>query len=246
MKVNNEKKAMLKVKDKIDKLKIILEIEKYRKEFNKKQNHYYYINKYILKNGKRNKFNKRLQEDELPSNYETNEFWSNIYSCNKEVNINNELININNDEMEIEENELEITKEEIITAIKRIPNWKSPGPDGIQGYYIKYNDRVGKEIINLITEWFYDEYINYEYCNAKTVLLYKGGDSKDPKNYRPISCANVIYKIYTSILHKKLYEELNKNKIKLNKSQYGCKKNVMTAKEALMTNNKVQMMLKKN
>ena len=41
MKVANEERAMLKVQDKIDKLKIILEIEKYKKEFNKNQNHYY-------------------------------------------------------------------------------------------------------------------------------------------------------------------------------------------------------------
>ena len=34
--------------------------------------------------------------------------------------------------MEIEESEIEITKEEIIAAIKRITNRKSPGPDGIQ------------------------------------------------------------------------------------------------------------------
>ena len=42
-------------------------------------------------------------------------------------------------------------------------------------------------------------------------LLYKNGDKKDPKNYRPISCTNVIYKIYTSIIQNKIKKELSDN-----------------------------------
>ena len=88
------------------------------------------------------------------------------------------------------------------------------------------------------------EYVQQEYCSAKTILLYKGGDTKDVKNYRPISCTNIIYKIYTSIIQNKIKQELKDNKIELNKNQYGCKNHVMAAKEVLMINNNIQMILK--
>ena len=53
-------------------------------------------------------------------------------------------------------------------------------------------------------------------------------------------------KLYTSILQNKIKRELNNNNIELNKNQYGCKNHVMAAKEALMINNNVQLLLKQN
>ena len=91
-------------------------------------------------------------------------------------------------------------------------NWKAPGPDFIQGYFIKYIKIVNEEVIELMKEWYYEEEINYEYCKANTTLLYKGGDKNDIKNYRYISCVNIIYKIYTSIIQNKIKKELKYNK----------------------------------
>ena len=34
-------------------------------------------------------------------------------------------------------NDINITTEMIKEKVKKIPNWKSPGPDGVQGYWFK-------------------------------------------------------------------------------------------------------------
>ena len=38
---------------------------------------------------------------------------------------------------------------------KKIPNWKSPGPDGIQGYWVKkltaLHERIAKQMDNIIS-----------------------------------------------------------------------------------------------
>ena len=61
---------------------------------------------------------------------------------------------------------------------------------------------------------------NYNYClkqkkipenwkNAKTILLHKIGDQTDLKNYRPINMLSSIYKIFTSLITKRLENQLD-------------------------------------
>ena len=64
-----------------------------------------------------------------------------------------------------------ITEEEIKQAIRRVPNWKAPGPDMIQGYFIKYLDIIQEEIIEIIQEQYDYESIERGYCSANTILI---------------------------------------------------------------------------
>ena len=81
-------------------------------------------------------------------------------------------------------------------------NWKAPRLDMIIGYYLKYLNILQEDIITIINEWYILEIIDDEYCKTNTTLIWKGGDKDNPANYRPISCANIIYKIYTNILQR--------------------------------------------
>ena len=247
MKTKNEEKALLKLQDKIDKVKAVIEIERLQKEKNKEKNMYFYNNKYNFIYGKKKINYQKVEDEELPNDGISKEYWKDIYNSNINIEFNEELLHLLNRYEHITTHvDEDITEEEIKQSIKRIPNWKSPGPDMIQGYFIKYLDIIQEYTIEIIQEWYECEYVNAEYCKANTILLYKSGSKDDPKNYRPISCTNMIYKIYTSIIQNKIKKELEKNKIELNKNQYGCKNHVMAAKEALMINNNVQLLLKQN
>ena len=101
-----------------------------------------------------------------------------------------------------------IREDEITNSIKSVPNWKAAGPDMIQGYFVKYLSLIKDDIIKLIKYWYRIEVINKEYCKTNTFLIWKGGDKKNPSNYRPISCANILYKIYTNIIQKKIKKEI--------------------------------------
>ena len=53
----------------------------------------------------------------------------------------------------------------------------------------------------VLDEW--DEENNW-LLEGRTVLIYKGGDRKDPANYRPITCLPTITKMVTLAIHKRL------------------------------------------
>ena len=72
----------------------------------------------------------------------------------------------------------------------------------IQGYYLKYLNILQEDIIDIINEWYILETIDEEYCKTNTILIWKCGDKDNPANYRPISCANIIYIKYTQIFYR--------------------------------------------
>ena len=76
----------------------------------------------------------------------------------------------------MKQNDTSITTEMIKAQVKKIQNWKTPGPDGLQGYQLKklttLHERIAKQMDNTI--------INREDIPkwmTKTVLC-----QKDPSN----------------------------------------------------------------
>ena len=67
MKTQDDAIAIRKIKDKIDKLKIIIEVDKQKRQFYKQQNKYFYNNKFLFKFGKRKINYQRVNDEELPN-----------------------------------------------------------------------------------------------------------------------------------------------------------------------------------
>ena len=62
---------------------------------------------------------------------------------------------------------------------------------------------------------------------AKIILLFKGGNSKNPVNYRPISVIPSFSKIFEKLMHDRLTSFLLQNN-SIDKSQHGFRKNYST------------------
>lgn len=62
---------------------------------------------------------------------------------------------------------------------------------------------------------------------ARVVPLYKGGCRSLPENYRPISILPIFSKVFEKIVHKRLYDYLEKKNI-LSESQFGYRRGVST------------------
>ena len=76
------------------------------------------------------------------------------------------------------------------------------------------NKSPGKDLI--IAFWFKKlHFYRYRLTEAKTTLIAKNGHTKNAKNYRPIACLNLTYKIYTSCLNIFLTDHCNQNNITL-------------------------------
>lgn len=101
---------------------------------------------------------------------------------------------------------------ELKTALKKAKNGKAPGPDGIPFEWWKRIVKAPEEGIDPLTsltkilESFKRGIRNTEFTRADMTLLYKKGDPREMKNYRPISLVNTDYKLMTLMLNERLME----------------------------------------
>ena len=98
---------------------------------------------------------------------------------------------------------------------RKMPNWKAPGKDGVQGYWLKYliliHPRIAVQINQILDgkrplpDWM---------TIGKTVLCQKDpakGSAID--NYRPLSCLPLMWKLMTGMLAEKMYSYLERQNI---------------------------------
>ncbi|GJQ79580.1 hypothetical protein Trydic_g16424 [Trypoxylus dichotomus] len=95
----------------------------------------------------------------------------------------------------------EITELDIRRSLVGNFNFSVPGPDGINSYWWKKFKATHVHLARIINMFLRDPtQIPDRLCEGRTILVYKKGDTVAPQNYRPITCLNSIYKIFTSIV----------------------------------------------
>ncbi len=81
-------------------------------------------------------------------------------------------------------------------ALRRTPNHKSTGPDGIPGVILKHMPPAFHEALQLLFQTMSITGITPpSWLHSHTILLYKKGDPATLDNYRPITLANALYKL---------------------------------------------------
>ena len=99
----------------------------------------------------------------------------------------------------MKQTDIEILTEMITKQVKKIQHWKIPGPDGVQGYWLKIltalHECIAKQMDDIISN---RENIPEWMALGKTVLYQKDsskGNAVD--NYRLISCLPLMWKLMT-------------------------------------------------
>ena len=108
------------------------------------------------------------------------------------------------------ENELgELTVQDDIHI--EIKNWKSPGPDGVQGYWIKNLSNLHNSIALQLDRCLQENNLRKWMITGKTLLRIKEIQKGIfVSNFRPVTCLPLIWKLLTGILTEELYEHLEK------------------------------------
>ena len=75
---------------------------------------------------------------------------------------------------------ISITKEDVSIYLRKMPNWKVPGPDGLHGFWLK------------------------KYTSFHQVMVKDVREGNAVGNYRPIACLNFLWKLLTGIINDKL------------------------------------------
>jgi hypothetical protein len=102
----------------------------------------------------------------------------------------------------IEEAEHEGLKEELLSvrgmeeAIRRRGNRSAPGLDGLTNILLKSDTKVmAKLLVQMVKIILAKGRCPKIWKVSRTVLIYKGGDKEDPRNWRPISLTSVLYRV---------------------------------------------------
>ena len=95
----------------------------------------------------------------------------------------------------------EVLEEEVRKTLFVMPVNKSPGPDGFTSEFFKESwSIVGKDFMLAIQSFFKNGFLPKGVNSTILALIPKKNEAKVMKDYRPISCYNVIYKVISKIL----------------------------------------------
>lgn len=186
-------------------------------------------------------------EGQSPNADESRKFWSDIWDNRKQHNKRAEwLEELRNNKSSVLQNDIEITVRMVKQQMMKIPNWKAPGPNGVQGFWIKkltsLHERIATQLNDLITNV---KEVPLWMTTGKTVLCQKDpakGNAVD--NYRPISCLSLMWKLMTGIISETVYMFLDENEI-LPEEQKGCKRSSRGTKDQLLVDKTIPADCKK-
>ena len=136
------------------------------------------------------------QEGVIPDAEDSKRFWNGIWGEEKLHNTEADWLKEIRQETDTNtQDNFCITRAMVNRQCRKIPNWKAPGPDGVQGYWLKklssLHERIAIELDNILNnreplpEWM---------TFGKTILCLKDptrGNAVD--NFRPMTCLPLMW-----------------------------------------------------
>ena len=198
-------------------------------------------NKQFLENPQkfyRNMGKNQIQIRSPPDKQELERFWKNIYENPEQHNLEtNWLEELREDFQPIPQmQDIDITEEEFKKQIASTSNFKSPGIDQVQNFWIKQFPALHKEYANALNRIMHNEEGPPEWLTeGVTYLLPKTQETQLPNKYRPITCLPTIYKMLTGIITEKISHHFEVYNL-ISEEQAGGRKNTYGVKEQLLLN----------
>ena len=176
-------------------------------------------------------------ESLIPDADEARRFWGSIWENPVEHNTQAEWLKDIKEEMtglNHQQEDIEIEEGKVKEQLKKIPNWKAPGPDGVQGFWIKNLNGLHNRIAEQLNEIMRTGVVPTWMTTGKTLLCVKDtskGNAAD--NYRPISCLPLMWKVLTGIVADQIYTYMEEREL-FPDEQKGCKKKARGTKDQLL------------
>ena len=186
-------------------------------------------------------------ESAIPEVEPTKRYWENIWS-NPVIHRRKAdwIQEVKNQERgRVKQQEINITTRKVKDQLRKVPNWKAPGPDSVQGYWLKnfrsLHERIAQQLQGCVIQKNVPEWMT----TGKTALIQKDQEKgNEPSNYRPITCLPVMWKLLTGILSEELYTYLEETNT-LPKEQKGCRRQTRGTKDHLLVDKMIMRNCKK-
>ena len=105
-----------------------------------------------------------------------------------------------------------------------MPNWKSPGPDLVQGFWLKNFSSLYGRVRSQLKECLDSGFVPSWLTKGRTALLQKDKSKGNiASNYRPITCLPLTWKLLTGVIEDQVYGHLVEQKF-LPEEQKRCRK----------------------
>ena len=185
-----------------------------------------------------NEFNGKTESSngDIPNAEESRTFWSRIWSVEKKYNKEAKWLSGLKEEMvKLEQQNMVIDEGKVKKQRSKMPNWKAPGYDCVQRFWIKRLDKMHERIATQLNEILEGakEIPSWMTC-GRTVLCQKDpvkGNSVE--NFRPIACLPLMWKLLTGIILEDMYCFIE-NKSLLPEEQKCCRRNSRETKDQLL------------
>ena len=164
-------------------------------------------------------------EKVMPDAEKSVRFWSGIWDNDIQHNRRAEWLDEVRKEVKGMSQKNVITAEMMRNKVRKLTNWKAPGPDGVQGYWLKnlpsLHDRIVGHMNDMINS---TKNIPDWLTKGRTVVCQKDSQTGNAvDNFRPISCLPLMWNLMTGIISDVLYEFIVESDY-LPLEQKGCKK----------------------
>ena len=118
----------------------------------------------------------------------------------------------------------EIHIELLKKILKKISNWKTPGHDGIHGFWFKKFAPIPDRLALEMNRCLQDAQVPDWMTKGKTTLIHKDPNKGTAaNNYRPITCLPVMWKILKAKIREEIYNSLTSRGL-FPEEQKGCGK----------------------
>ena len=176
------------------------------------------------------------RSNEAPDATESREFWKNIWAVETEHDRDASWLEDMREKfagVQLQE-DVVIGIEDVSKGIRRMANWKAPGPDGVRGFWFKRLPSLHSALRDALQECVDGGVVPAWMVKGRTVMIQKDpAKGKAVSNYRPIACLPLLWKLLTGIFAGKIYDHLLVNDL-LPDEQKGCRRNSRGTKDQLL------------
>ena len=187
--------------------------------------------------------------NETPDAAESREFWEKIWAVETEHVRDAAWLEEMRKKMEnvVRQDDVVISGDDVLAAIRRMKNWKAPGPDGVRGFWFKKLPSLHSALTEALNDCVESGNVPAWMVKGRTVLIQKDpAKGRAVSNYRHIVCLPHMWKLLTGIFAEKIYDHLHRNNL-LPDEQKGCRKGSRGTKDQLLIDKAVlrQVRMKK-
>ena len=197
---------------------------------------------YLFRNNQRQLYKELSGEtpqgnaSEVPDAAESREFWGGIWSVEKEHDREASWLGEIREEMSRIQtmDDVVVDIEGVKKGIRKMTNWKAPGPDMVRGFWFKKLTSLHLVLTDALKGLVMSGEVPDLMVKGRTVLIQKyPAKGKVAKNYRPIACLPLMWKLLTGIFADKVYDHLHVNSL-LPDEQKGCRRQSRGTKDQLL------------